>query len=131
RRSDWAHRLDKPISIVQDNRGFMYVSDFGRRNVEMFDTEGGFIGEVLGPRILTYPGKMVMNGDDLLVADRPANSVFIYNTVDETCRPWNYKFNSPGFIGRDSRGNIWVGRYTIEPISDGAVFQVFTSKYEF
>jgi hypothetical protein len=97
----------------------------------MFDTEGGFIGEVLGPRILTYPGKMAINGEDLLVADRPANAVFIYNTVDETCRQWNHTFEAPGFIGRDPQGNVWVGRYTIEPNSDGAAFQVFTSKYEF
>src|SRR5262249_48491990 len=31
RLSDWTSRLNKPISIVRDKRGFIYVSDFGRR----------------------------------------------------------------------------------------------------
>ena len=39
------HRLDKPVCLVRDDRGFIYVSDFGRRTVEMYDTAGSFVGE--------------------------------------------------------------------------------------
>jgi sugar lactone lactonase YvrE len=129
--SDWGHRLDKPVCLVRDDRGFIYVSDFGRRTVEMYDTSGSFVGEVLGPDVLKLPGKMVMNGDDLIITDRPANAVFIYDTVKETHRRWDYPFNAPGFVGRDARGNIWVGSYTCEPNPKGATFPVFTRDYEF
>ena len=74
---------------------------------------------------------MVMNGDDLIITDRPANAVFIYDTVKETYRRWDYPFNAPGFVGRDARGNIWVGSYTCEPNPKGATFLVFTRDYEF
>jgi len=74
---------------------------------------------------------MVMNGDDLLITDRPANAVFIYDTLDGTYRQWDYPFEGPGFIARDSHGNIWVGTYVCEPNSNGTTFPVFTSRYEF
>ena len=130
RNSDWAHWLDKPISMVRDDRDFIYVSDFGRRTVERFDTDGNFISEVMGPGVLTLPGKMAMNGDDLLIADRLADVVFIFDTVKETYRRWHYPFDGPGCIGRDPHGNIWVGTYTVEPNPNGATFSVFTPKYE-
>ena len=131
RHSDWTNRLDKPVSIVRDDRGFVYVSDLGRKTVEMFDTDGNFISLVLGPDVLTLPGKMVMNGDDLLIADRPANTVFIYDTIKETYRRWDFPFRAPGFVGRDSKGKIWVGSYTLEPDPHGATVLVFTDGYEF
>jgi hypothetical protein len=127
----WTTKLDKPISIVRDPRGFIYVSDFGRRTVEKFDANGKFILEILGPDVLNLPGKMVMNGDDLLITDRPANAVFIYNTANETHRRWDHTFDGPGFIARDPNGNIWVGAYKFEPSPDGATFPVFDSSYQF
>jgi sugar lactone lactonase YvrE len=127
----WTTRLDKPISIVRDVRGFVYVSDYGRRTVEKFSADGAFVGEVLGPDVLTLPGKMVMNGDDLLVADRPANAVFVYNTVNQSARKWEHTFDAPGFIGRSGAGEIWAGTYTMAPDPAGAKFEVFTSGYRF
>jgi len=131
RHSDWTNRLDKPVSIVRDDRGFVYVSDLGRKTVEMFDTDGNFINLVLGPDVLTLPGKMAMNGDDLLITDRPANTVFIYDTIKETYRKWDFPFRAPGFVGRDAIGKIWVGSYVMEPDPRGATVLVFSSQYEF
>jgi len=128
---DWRRRFEKPVSIVCDNRGVVYVSDFGRRTVEKFDQSGRFIAQVAGPDVLTLPGKMAMNGDDLLIADRPANSVIIYDTIAGNLRRWDHSFDGPGFIGRDPGGNIWVGTYTCEPNPDGATFAVFSARYEF
>jgi DNA-binding beta-propeller fold protein YncE len=127
----WTTRLDKPISIVSDDRGFVYVSDYSRRTVEKFDADGEFIAEVLGPDVLSLPGPMVMNGNDLLVADRLASAVFIYNTIEQTARRWDYSFDGPGVIGRDGEGAIWVGTHTLQPDSGGTVITVFTADYRF
>jgi hypothetical protein len=127
--ADWTTKLDKPISIARDTRGFFYVSDFGRRTVEKYDADGTFVAEILDSSVVT-PGKMLMNGDDLLITDRPSNAVFIYNTLDGSCRRWNYTFDSPGYIGKDADGNIWVGPYTMEPNPDGATFPVFSPRYQ-
>jgi NHL repeat len=131
RPADWTTRLESPISIVRDSKGFFYVSDFARRTVDKFDMHGKFIAEIVGPPVLTLPGKMALNGDDLLITDRPANAVFIYNTIDQKYRKWDYAFDGPGYIARDPRGHIWVGPYTCEPNPAGAAFPVFTPRYEF
>jgi hypothetical protein len=131
RPADWTTRLESPISIVRDSNGLFYVSDFRRRTVEKFDTSGKFVSEILGPSVLTLPGKMLLNGKDLLITDRPANAVFIYDTAVETHRKWDYAFDGPGYIGRDLSGDIWVGPYTCEPNKAGATFRVFTHRYEF
>jgi hypothetical protein len=127
----WTSKLEKPISIVRDARGFVYVSDFGRHVIEKFDADGKFIAEVLGPAVLKDGGRMIMNGDDLIVTDRPANAVFIYDTVEGTHRRWDYPFDGPGFLGRDSSGQIWVGTYKERPDPKGTTFPVFTSDYRF
>ena len=126
----WTTKLDKPISIVRDRAGFMYVSDFGRRTLEKFDADGKFIAEVLGPDSLNVPGRMVMNGDDLLVTDRPANAVIIFNTLDGTHRRWNPPLDGPGVIGRDPGGALWIAPYRLEPDPNGATFSVFNSEYK-
>lgn len=127
----WSTKLQKPISLVRDLRGLIYVSDFGRRVVEKFDADGNFIAKILGPDVLKVPGKMAMNADDLLVTDRPANAVHIYSTATGDYRRWDYPFPAPGVIGRDPAGNIWVGEYKPEPDANGSTLYVFGSNYDF
>jgi hypothetical protein len=127
----WTTKLQRPISIVRDGAGFVYVSDFGRRTVEKFNADGEFIAELLGPDVLTLPGKMSMNGTDLLITDRPANAIWIVDTVTNSHRRWEYEFVAPGVIGRDSNGVLWVAPYRLEPDPKGALFLVFDANYGF
>jgi hypothetical protein len=107
------------------------VSDIGRRVVEKFDADGNFIAEILGPEVLKESGRMIMNGNDLIVTDRAANHVVLYDTVGGEHRIWEFSFDSPGFLGRDSVGQIWVGTYVDHPNAVGASFSVFDSSYRF
>jgi sugar lactone lactonase YvrE len=126
----WTTKLQKPISIVRDAEGYVYVSDFGRRTVEKFDADGEFVAEILGPDVLTLPGKMAINGTDLLVTDRPANSIWIVDTRTNSNRRWICDFG-PGVIGKDSGDAIWVAPYKLEPDAQGTSFLVFDSHYRF
>ncbi|HLH32086.1 MAG TPA: hypothetical protein VKY31_12860 [Terriglobia bacterium] len=127
----WTTKLHKPISLARDLNGFIYVSDIGRRAVEKFDADGEFLAQILGPDVLLESGRMILNGLDLIVTDRASNAVFIYDTAAGTHRKWKFGFDSPGFLGRDSGGRIWVGTYREQPDPCGARFDVFTPEYQF
>jgi hypothetical protein len=99
--------------------------------VDKFDREGKFVAEVLGPGVLNLPGKMIMNGDDLVVVDRVTNTVLIYDTKAGKHRRWDYAFEEPGCIACDPRGNIWVGSNTSGPNPKGATILIFDSRYQF
>jgi sugar lactone lactonase YvrE len=129
--ADWTARLENPTAIVRDLRGSFYVGDSGRRTVDKFDREGKFVAEVLGPGVLNLPGKMIMNGDDLVVVDRVTNTVLIYDTKAGKHRRWDYAFEEPGCIACDPRGNIWVGSNTSGPNPKGATILIFDSRYQF
>jgi hypothetical protein len=104
--------------------------DFGRRTVEKFDADGEFVAEMLGPDVLTLPGKMAINGNDLLVTDRPAEAIWIVDTRTNSRRKWICDFG-PGVIGTDSGGGIWVAPYKLEPDAQGSSFLVFDRNYRF
>jgi sugar lactone lactonase YvrE len=127
----WTTRFDKPISLARDRSGWIYVSDIDRRVVEKFDADGNFISQILGPEVLKESGRMIMNGDDLIVTDRAANHVVLYDTVAGKHRVWEFPFDNPGFLGRDTVGQIWVGTYVDCPNAKGASFSVFDSGYRF
>jgi hypothetical protein len=124
-------RFDKPISLARDRSGSIYVSDIGRRVVEKFDADGNFIAQILRPEVLKESGRMIMNDHDLIVTDRAANHVVLYDTVAGKHRIWECSFDRPGFLGRDPVGQIWVGTYFDRPNTEGASFSVFDSGYRF
>jgi len=127
----WITRLQQPLSIVRDAGGFTYVSDLSRHTVEKFDSHGEFIAQILGPEALAQGGRLLLNGNDLIVTDYPASAVVIYDTVKATHRRWNHTFIGPGFINQHPNGEIWVGTYREQPDPAGAAFAVFTSDYRF
>jgi sugar lactone lactonase YvrE len=131
RPSWWTTKLVKPISLARDRNGLIYVSDIGRSTVETFDSDGNFIAQVLGPDLLREGGRLLINGDDLIVTDRPSNAVFIYDIANRTHRKLEFDFDNPGFLGRDPEGRIWIGTYREQPDQRGARFEVFTPDYEF
>ena len=131
RPSWWTTKLVKPLSLARDGSGLIYVSDICRRTVEAFDSAGNFIAQILGPDVLRESGRLLMNGDDLLVTDRASNAIFIFDIASGTHRRWEFDFDSPGFLGHDLHARIWVGTYREQPDQRGARFEVFTSDYEF
>lgn len=127
----WTTKLDKPISLARDGQGLIYVSDIGRHTVESFDPDGNLIAQILGPDVLRESGRLLINGNHLIVTDRVSNGVFIYDIVTKIHRRWEFGFDNPGFLGRDPEGRIWVGTYREQPDQTGARFEVFSGNYEF
>lgn len=127
----WTTKLDKPISLARGPRGVIYLSDVGRHTVEKFDSDGHFIAQILGPDVLTESGRLLMNGNDLIVTDRASNGVFIYDTTQSSHRRWEFNFDNPGFLGRSADGQIWIGTYRPQPDQRGARFEVFSNDYRF
>jgi hypothetical protein len=121
----------KPVSLARGHNGRIYVSDAGRRTVEAFDSGGNFIALILGPEVLLESGRLLINGNDLIVTDRASNSAFIYDIAKGRHRKWGFDFDNPGFLGRDPYGQIWIGTYHEQPDQRGARFDVFTPDYQF
>ena len=65
-------QLEVPHSIVMDSRGRLYVANRGNKRIEIFDQEGGFLGQITNAA--TPYGLFITRDDTIYVADGTAGS---------------------------------------------------------
>ena len=106
----WPAAFVKPISLVSDSAGFIYVADFGLRNVRKFDREGNYVADVLAEGKLPSPGKMAIAGNKLFVTDAASRRIAICHLQTGEIQYWDCPIEWPGVIASDGE-RLWIASY--------------------
>jgi DNA-binding beta-propeller fold protein YncE len=102
-------QLDVPHSIVIDSRGRLYVADRSNKRVEIFDQDGGYLGQLTG--VGTPYGLAMGDGDILYLVDgsKGAESLTIVNTADlRIVDHFEGTLEGAHMLAVDRRGAIYV-----------------------
>lgn len=67
-------KLKKPSNLTVDSRGFLYVSDVGRKELLIYDDQGEFL-KAIGRELDLFPGPVAVDDDRLYVLDTRRSSV--------------------------------------------------------
>ena len=71
-------QLMKPVNCHVDEKGFLYVADGNRRQVVIFNAEGGFVHSI-GEAEDFKPTDVFVKGDKIWVANFINNKIHVYN----------------------------------------------------
>jgi tripartite motif-containing protein 71 len=103
--------MDEPRDAAVDDRGSVWVADFGNSRVRIFDEAGGYLGGWgnLGneTHTLRQPAGIACRGEDLYVADTWNGRIQYFTTAGE------WKATAAGYfgprgVGAAPDGRVWI-----------------------
>jgi len=103
--------MDEPRDATVDDRGRVWVADFGNSRVRVFDAAGGYLGGWGNPGNETYtlrqPAGIASRGEDLYVADTWNGRIQYFTSAGE------WKATAAGFFGPRGvaaapDGRVWI-----------------------
>jgi YYY domain-containing protein len=103
--------MREPRDAAWDDRGRLWVADFGNSRLRVFDKDGGYLGGWGGRGDATFsmrePCAVSIRGDDLYLADTWNNRVQLFSLAGE----WKARatdFFGPRGIAAAPDGTVWI-----------------------
>ena len=134
-----AHRLGTPLDVVVDQEGQIFISQLGRKRLQLFDFRGGLLAELYGADNASFmPGRMCLDAEGkLYVVDREKAEILVYGANGDLQLQFGGKGKGEGRfrlisgIAVDSVGRIYVADSQQIPIQafdrDGQFLRSFGS----
>ena len=103
--------LKEPRDAAVDERGRLWVADFGHSRLRVFDSDGGYLGGWGGRGDATYnlrePCGVAARGNDLYVADTWNGRVSAF-TLDGAWKATAHDLYGPRGVAAAADGSVWV-----------------------
>ena len=97
-----AGEMLQPVDVAVDQSGTVYVVDHHNRRIEVFDSEGGYLGGWALPWSNTFDMPRIAMGasGQVLLTDPPGGRVWMYTTAGELIGQWQGQEAYGGQVAR-------------------------------